>query len=145
LCILENHPLRPVQSGGRDPDLRLVSALASPTRWSNAKIVEKPVPFFNVEKRPSAHHVYHAFHHNLTTKKPRPTLPFLKKTPQKPRSTSYFLDRKKDRKNCFQLRRRKISLLRLSSYDFYCGDFGTWKSTVTVCWTPLLVAVTVIG
>jgi hypothetical protein len=79
LCILENHPLRPVQSGGRDPDLRLVSALASPTRWSNAKIVEKPVPFFNVEKRPSAHHVYHAFHHNLTTKKPRPTLPFLKK------------------------------------------------------------------
>jgi hypothetical protein len=96
LCILENHPLRPVQSGGRDPDLGLVFALASPTRWSNAKIVEKPVSFFNVEKRRLADHVHHAFHHNLTTKKPCPALPFLKKPRQKPRSTSNF----PNRKNC---------------------------------------------
>ena len=125
------------------------------------KIVEKHVSIFNPEKRPPTDHVCHTFHHNLTTKTPHPSLR-IRKNPSKIAVTNFNSPTKK---NCstFDTRKRRFAsvpsprlLLAVRpdvatssrpgrSCDFYCGDVGTWKSTVTVCWTPLLVAVTVIG
>jgi fatty acid desaturase len=39
--------------------------------------------FFSLGKWQSTHHVYHAFHHDHTSKKPRPNTLFFQKTPQK--------------------------------------------------------------
>jgi hypothetical protein len=47
------------------------------------KIIEKGVRFLVVKKRPSTHQLYHAFHHNLTTKTPRSAHGFLLKPPAK--------------------------------------------------------------
>ena len=44
--------------------------------------LQNPGAFFSPEKRQSIHHVYHAFHHNLTTKKPHPTTHFFQNTLQ---------------------------------------------------------------
>jgi len=46
------------------------------------KIVKESGMFFVSKKQPSTHHVYHAFHHDLTIKKPR-SAPHFSKTPLK--------------------------------------------------------------
>jgi hypothetical protein len=43
---------------------------------------QNPGAFFHPKKRQSLDHVYHAFHHNLTTKKPHSTTHFFKNTPK---------------------------------------------------------------
>jgi hypothetical protein len=50
---------------------------------SAEKIVQKVGVFFGSGKRLSKHHVYHASHHVLTSKKPSPTTHFFQKAPQK--------------------------------------------------------------
>jgi hypothetical protein len=46
--------------------------------------------FFSTQNTPSSHHVYHAFHHNFTTKTPHSKHPFSQNTPQKrPRIRAY--------------------------------------------------------
>jgi hypothetical protein len=49
--------------------------------------LEKLAHFSPSKKRPSTHHVYHAFHPKLTTKAPQAALVFRKKPQQKPSST----------------------------------------------------------
>jgi hypothetical protein len=44
------------------------------------KIVKESGMFFVSKKQPSTHHVYHAFHHDLTIKKPRSAPHFLQNT-----------------------------------------------------------------
>jgi hypothetical protein len=50
--------------------------------------VETPVPFFDQKKCASKHHVYHAFHHNFTTKTPQQNTRFLENPQQKHPSTT---------------------------------------------------------
>jgi hypothetical protein len=45
--------------------------------------VERSGVFFEAEKCPSTHHVYHAFHHDGTIKKATFCTPFFSKTPAK--------------------------------------------------------------
>src|SRR5713226_7273463 len=48
------------------------------------KIKLKTVACFSAPKNtPSPHHIYHAFHHNFTTKKPHPKHAFPQNPPQK--------------------------------------------------------------
>src|SRR5271168_4182930 len=49
------------------------------------KIVGTSVPSFNAQKDHPANHIYHAFHHNFTTKAPCSKPTFLKNPQQKPR------------------------------------------------------------
>jgi hypothetical protein len=45
--------------------------------------VERDVLFFAAEKRPPTHQLYHAFHHNFTTKTPHQTRAFCQNPQQK--------------------------------------------------------------
>jgi hypothetical protein len=50
----------------------------------NPEINPKSVAYFSATKKcPSAHHVYHAIHHKLTTQKPRSATHFSQNTLQK--------------------------------------------------------------
>ena len=81
-----------------------------PKSGASAKIVEKPVPFFNREKRPSADHVYHAFHHNFTTKTPRSAPIFS----QKPCKNHSYVPAKKTAKSSTALQEAHSRFLQSS-------------------------------
>jgi len=58
--------------------------LAAPDKRRPEKIKLKNVAYFSMPgNAPPKHHVHHAFHHNLTSKKPRAATLFFQKHPSK--------------------------------------------------------------
>jgi len=73
---------RPRRSSSSDSG-RDRPSLSRPFAPGPKKIVRRGVLFFGVEKRPSTYQLYHAFHHNFTTKAPRSAHRFSQKPLQK--------------------------------------------------------------
>src|ERR1700753_3584436 len=73
-------PLRPL--------LREDVRPGDPRNPNRTNIFENFGVFFSNKKRPSTHHVYHAFHHKMTTKTPRSTTTIPQNPLQKHHSTT---------------------------------------------------------